>query len=306
MIGIYRIENLINHKCYIGQSKYIEKRWNRHRKEPFNQNSHSYNYPLYKAMRKYGIENFSFEVLEECDITELNEKEVYYIDVYNSFYNGYNQTVGGDASASVEKEKILGILNDLKTTFLSHSEIANRWNISIEMVQGINTGRYWKHNIEYPIQKRAERKKYFCVDCGKEITKGSTRCEVCAKIAHRKTERPTKEELLSILYQIQNFTHIGQKYNVSANMVKKWCRYYNISSSISDYKMPKHKKERAKGITYPQKVKMLDAQTNNILQTFDSMESAYKYLNVQSSSHISLVCRGKRKTAYGYKWAFAE
>lgn len=51
--------------------------------------------PLYQAIRKYGVENFSFEVLEECDISLLDEKEVYYINLYNSYKEGYNATLGG-------------------------------------------------------------------------------------------------------------------------------------------------------------------------------------------------------------------
>lgn len=58
--GIYKIQNLINGKIYIGQSKNIEKRWLRHKTTAFNKNDHSYNLPLYRAIRKYGLENFSF------------------------------------------------------------------------------------------------------------------------------------------------------------------------------------------------------------------------------------------------------
>lgn len=47
-------------------------------------------------MRKYGLENFSFEVLEECDQAKLNEREAYYIKKYDSYQSGYNETEGGD------------------------------------------------------------------------------------------------------------------------------------------------------------------------------------------------------------------
>ena len=66
MIGIYKITNKINGKCYIGQSINIKQRWKGHRKDAFWLNGPDYQYPLYKAIRKYGIENFSFEVIEEC------------------------------------------------------------------------------------------------------------------------------------------------------------------------------------------------------------------------------------------------
>jgi group I intron endonuclease len=90
MTGIYKIENLVNHKCYIGQAVDINKRWRKHR-ETYNESKFpQYEYPLYRAMRKYGFENFSFEVLEECLREELNEKERQYVEKYNAFFDGYN------------------------------------------------------------------------------------------------------------------------------------------------------------------------------------------------------------------------
>lgn len=61
--GIYRITNKINGKKYIGQSVNIEKRWTNEIASAFNENSTSFDYPLSRAFRKYGIENFSFEVV---------------------------------------------------------------------------------------------------------------------------------------------------------------------------------------------------------------------------------------------------
>ena len=55
----------------------------------------TYNYLLSRAFRKYGIENFSFEILEECSKEDLDDREIYYISKYDSYFNGYNQTTGG-------------------------------------------------------------------------------------------------------------------------------------------------------------------------------------------------------------------
>ena len=58
-----------------------------------------------------------------------------------------------------------------------HREIAEKWNISTEMVQGINTGRYWKHNADYLLQKQHKQREYdnprihFCIKCGKKEIK---------------------------------------------------------------------------------------------------------------------------------------
>ena len=97
MIGIYKITNKINNLSYIGQSTQIEQRFREHKK--------SYNWyreknkKLYKDILEYGINNFSFEILEECYIEELNNKEQYYIKYYNTYPDQYNMTPGGQFNA---------------------------------------------------------------------------------------------------------------------------------------------------------------------------------------------------------------
>ena len=63
---------MINGKIYIGQSVHIKTRFNQHKAEARNGN----NRPLYNAIRKYGIENFSFEIIEECSQESLDEREI--------------------------------------------------------------------------------------------------------------------------------------------------------------------------------------------------------------------------------------
>ena len=92
MIGIYKIENKINKRVYIGQSTDIQKRWKDHIN---NCNASKYNYAIYVAMRKYGIENFTFEILEECPKDKLSEREKYWIDFYETNTYGYNIKSGG-------------------------------------------------------------------------------------------------------------------------------------------------------------------------------------------------------------------
>lgn len=97
--GIYKITNLINQKVYIGQSINIPTRWTTHKNIAFQPNNKAYNSPLYRSIRKYGLENFDFSVIEYCNPEELNEKEVYWIKYYSSFEDrdkGYNLTPGGN------------------------------------------------------------------------------------------------------------------------------------------------------------------------------------------------------------------
>lgn len=96
MTGIYCIENAVNHKKYVGQSKNIKERWNCHRKT-LERGTHP-NAHLQRAWDKYGKENFSFYVLELCDVESLTEREMYYIKQLNAFEKGYNLTLGGDGT----------------------------------------------------------------------------------------------------------------------------------------------------------------------------------------------------------------
>lgn len=91
--GIYKITNQITEECYIGQSVDVAKRWKDHAKCGLDIDRPQGN-KLYQAMREEGIWNFTFELLEECSKDKLNEKEKFYIELYQSKEYGYNSTGG--------------------------------------------------------------------------------------------------------------------------------------------------------------------------------------------------------------------
>ena len=93
LCGIYKITNTVNGKCYIGQSNDIHRRFSEHKSLNYRKE-----YPdkiLYKAISKYGIDKFIFEVIEECEETNLNDRENYWMSELNSIKNGYNQIKAG-------------------------------------------------------------------------------------------------------------------------------------------------------------------------------------------------------------------
>lgn len=115
MTGIYCIKNLITLQVYIGISIDIQKRWVQHKRN-LNKNQHC-NTKLQNAWNKYGEDNFAFEVLEECSYCQCFEKEIQYIQQFNSFDNGYNLTRGGDKGNSEYLEKTVYVY-DLDGNFL--------------------------------------------------------------------------------------------------------------------------------------------------------------------------------------------
>lgn len=241
--GIYKITNLINGKVYIGQSVNIEKRFISHKNAGFNTNNSGYNYPLYKAIRKYGLENFSFEIIEELNNNLLNDREKYWISFYNSNDKnfGYNQTEGGDTGTfkTLSWEAVDQIIELLMTTEKSQQEIAKLFNVSQMAISDINTGSFWHKNyLRYPLRKYAiKKKKNFCIDCKTEISLNAIRCQKCKSIYERKTERPSREELKNLIRKYP-FTQLGKKFGVTDNAIRKWCDSYNLprkSKEIKNY-----------------------------------------------------------------------
>jgi len=93
---IYKVENLINGKCYIGQTINFPLRKSRHIHESINPKR---NY-FHRAIYKYGKENFKWEILyeENCNQSKLNLLEIFFIGYHNTIFpNGYNLTYGGEA-----------------------------------------------------------------------------------------------------------------------------------------------------------------------------------------------------------------
>ena len=99
---IYIITNNINNKSYIGKTHSSDplKRWNQHKSDSKKDRNKSR--PLYRAINKYGIENFSFKILEETDNPE--QREVYYIEHFKTYKNGYNATLGGDGKPRINNQ----------------------------------------------------------------------------------------------------------------------------------------------------------------------------------------------------------
>lgn len=253
-IGIYKITNLINNKSYIGQSVDINKRWRSEIQNAFNSNTNSYDYPLSRAIRKYGLDNFSFEIIERCERKQLNEREKYWIAYYDTYYNGYNQTLGGDTVLHMCKltpEQALEIIEILAKDSkgeVNHKKLASMYNVSRDTIQGINAGRLWYNDkYTYPLHISKynyflkEKKKKICIDCGKPISHGATRCSSCDLNYRReqslKQMPVTKNELEQLLLENKgNFTKVSKMFQISDNGLRKWCKKLGLPFHSSEYR----------------------------------------------------------------------
>lgn len=210
MAYIYKITNIINQKIYIGKTEFsIDKRFSEHCRDAFKKDKEKR--PLYAAMRKYGIENFRIEMIEETDSPE--EQEIYWIEYYGSFKNGYNATKGGDGKRYIDYDLIIAAYKEMNNI----NEVARYFNIHADTVSNILKSK----EIEITSATEVNRAKQ-----GKVIN----------------------------------------QYDLNGKFLKSF------------------PSARAAAI-----------ELNKITSTSNG-----------SASHISDVCRGKRKTAYGFIWKFSE
>lgn len=150
---------------YIGQSVHPSKRWVEHKSKAKTLYDE---YPIHLAMNKYGVENFSFEIIEWTEDYDTREKEL--ISQYNSLSpNGYNLALGGNSLAlcgelnprnTITDETVNGIIKFLKENKLSDKEIAKHFNTTDKIVADINHGYSHRQEGEkYPIRNKRGRQK---------------------------------------------------------------------------------------------------------------------------------------------------
>lgn len=155
---IYKITNNVNNKIYIGKTiRSLKVRFKEHLKD-----SNTEDNKLYRAMRKYGKENFSIEEIEEVTKEILSEREKFWIKKYNSYYNGYNSTFGGDGESSTDEEKIIELYR-LGKTMKEISKITSHTQKTISSVLKRNFESIRK-NINYCSENLYNKKKVSCIN----------------------------------------------------------------------------------------------------------------------------------------------
>lgn len=163
MIGIYKIENLNDGKIYIGQSNDIARRFYEHMTKGV-----SSRIPVDEIIQKEGAASFSYEILEECSIEDLNEMEKKWIKFYRSNEYGYNKNEGGltdligshNPNSKLTEQDVIKI-RQAYNNHLKQKDVYEEYKdiISFGYFQNVWQGRSWAHIMPEVFTK--ENKEYY-------------------------------------------------------------------------------------------------------------------------------------------------
>ena len=171
---IYKITNIINGKVYIGKTIYtIEERFKKH-KNDYTKESEK-DRPLYRAMNKYGFDNFKIELIEtNIPDEQINEKEIYYIKYYNSYVgfpnsNGYNATLGGDGKKYKDYD-IKDIISFYEQCY-NIKEVSRKFNLDPSRIRRMLIANEVEMHPELgvAIAKEKSSKPIYKIDLNKDI-----------------------------------------------------------------------------------------------------------------------------------------
>lgn len=280
---IYKIQNLINNKIYIGLTNNIERRRNRHFSDLRN-NRHDNNF-LQKEFNIYGEENFSFEVIFGGDVSdeEIGDKEKFYIKYYDSYKNGYNQNEGGNFGPSnggsqlVEKD-IFEILSALEFSKERPGEVLSQifgvTKTTISRIKkGINHTGYFNLFKEKKYEERYSIYKDFC-----ERTDFENRVLNTSQI---KTKRKfTKKEVYLILYNFEK----------RIIPIKKMTQLLNLKSSNTLYTIKKCQSYKNYYISYQKLTEIQKEELVTLLRNLQEKKplNCWKILTVLDEDNQQL------------------
>lgn len=332
---IYKITNNVNGKIYIGQTRVTEpQRWQQHVWHAYN-NSDNDSLLLCRAIRKYGKENFTRTIVEECDNWFLNEREKYWIKYFDSTNHniGYNVAEGGEGHFKYSDEEILKAYTDYDSiTKASEATGITRGQISKRLqAMGIDTS----HDVsvcQYDIQGNFIKEYSTMAEAAKETStplyyireqgvynkflwlhKHNTqtpqeRLSQLSNLAHDLLDIQQYNELGELVAEFSNASEASKKTGINISSIKAASSGRQVSAGgflwVRVYGGISLEETLNKYLLSPSCCKIEEVNINGqIINTFDSCNKAEKFYGYGGNS-VKPVCDGKRKAIRGkiFRW----
>lgn len=264
---IYKVKNLINGKIYIGQTtQSLNSRIYGHKRDSLKFKDIKF----YRAANKYGWDNFEFSIIDDKAKTleELCSLEKHYIEKFDSYKNGYNSTSGGEISPMMFEE--------------------TRKKVSKALTGRIFTDEHKKNISEGKLGKAGtlhteEHKSYMSrIMQGRKLSKEHIENMRKANLGKKQSKETIEKRMKHIRGVPKSPEH-----------TKKLAKILNDNRYIA------YGKENPRSVPVVQ----IDKKTGEILNSFECISDAAKYLGVRNGTGLISRCiNGKGKTAYGFKW----
>lgn len=279
--GIYKITNKSTKEVYIGQALDIRRRWNAHLSvaNRIRENrclEREKKSPIDVSLSLHGYNDFNWEIIEECTPEILNQREIYWIKFYNSYFHGYNATLGGQAFQRGIPDYVSYIKILLRDTKLSMQEIADMSGVSYQIVSNINRGLcYIESQWITPI--RNVKKGVIQYDLyGQELNHFDSVTDAAIFVG-------------------TSTTHISQSCNKKGT-AKGYIWRYNTDPL---------KSQEISTINGSKIVLQLDMNGNEI-NRYACLQDAADAIGCKTKDNIGRVCRNERKSCKGFKWKYLD
>lgn len=307
---IYKIENTVNNKKYIGQTIHtVEIR----KKEHIDAAKYGNNSVIYRAMRKYGIENFIFTEIECCEDALLDEREIYWIAYFDSYNNGYNSTAGGKGVQKYNKDEIYTLWEN----GMSAKEIGKVLNTDYRPIvrcllgMGISSEdiklrrdlhrkknrdeiiKYWQDGLSEG--EIAQLLKLDASTVKRGLNESGITNEDISKRGYLSNSGATDRQIIDCWNNGNNQSEIRQLLHVGSDKIRKVLLSYGITEYDIKARM-KTSQQNKRGVA----INQLDLQ-GNYIKTYPSITEAKRdgFLNVNR------VISGEYTQCGGYKWELA-
>lgn len=294
--GIYKIQNSINGKVYIGSSKDIYRRWSDH-KSSLKRNAH-HSYKLQRAWNKYGADNFTFDIIQIVeDVCNLKNLEQTCLDSYKSydFNYGYNVSVLTDGGHSFPAEyqdlldgkfKISSVQFDEIIYYLSNTKLSIP---KISNITGVNKSAiyqiYYKENYTNLVKDL-------------KFIKRMTNGEDSSNSILNETQ---VGEIVDKLINGKHMIDLARDYNINISTIRDIYSKTTWTHLTKDVDFPKYKKAMGRASKTIAQYDLCD----NFIANYNSAREAERITGI-GYKLISRVCNGLRRQARGFKWKFVN